>query len=91
MSGGIITIVCGALMVILFLSELGALPLQGFGSPDDDHSSSFHVFRYGRPTRLFVGIYLTSKTVHKLEVDTSRGEKITINVCYQPAINPIQM
>lgn len=29
---------------------------------------------------LFPGLYLTSKTVHKLEVDTSRGERITINV-----------
>ena len=31
---------------------------------------------------LFSGLYLTSKTVHKLEVDTSRGERITINVRY---------
>eukprot|EP00892_Ulva_mutabilis_P010957 jgi/Ulvmu1/8233/UM041_0043.1 len=48
MSGGVITIVCALLMLVLFFTELG--------------------------------LYLTTKSVHMLEVDTSRGERININL-----------
>ncbi len=77
MSGGIITIVASVVMVLLFLSELRELRGHDHEGPGEQPSGSTpeatgHI--------CCTGLYLTTNSVHELTVDTSRGEKISINV-----------
>ena len=89
-SGGIVTIVASIVMVALFLSEFSAcsaplrpaaaadnlwrvvgpaLSLSGL-SPSDEPHNAFALS----------GLFLTVRTNHELNVDTSRGETIQIHV-----------
>ena len=72
-SGGVVTLVAGAFMLLLFLSELRARPCcPPPGVPPLSSAPR-------------AGLFLQVRTDYELNVDTSRGETIQINVRAQTA------
>jgi len=84
LSGGVITLVSSLIMFCLFVSEFSAY-LPGLAIPQLLHTCTFNqrADAWQFVLRICVssaGIFLTINTANELSVDTSRGEKLEINV-----------
>lgn len=92
LSGGVITLVSSIIMAILFFTELRELlldavhtctrePVPVQTSPTQDFScTSESLIERTVGLLLCTGLFLTVRTDSHLSVDTSRGEKLQINV-----------
>ena len=80
-SGGVVTLVAAAIMLILFLNELRACPPR-CGWPQ---LTAFQLNHLSPPPP---GLFLHVRTEYALDVDTSRGDTIQINVRALLALPP---
>lgn len=81
-SGGVVTLVAAAIMLILFLNELRAC----LGAGGRHHTRLLSPTSTRSP-----GLFLHVRTEYALDVDTSRGDTIQINVRAQcPSPPPVR-